>query len=52
MKKIALMFSIVLMTSCTTTQNLTDGAKDKMKNWGKNPCYDKETKVVKIGCNK
>ena len=24
----------------------------KIKNIGKNPCYDKETNTVKIGCKK
>ena len=40
------------MTSCATTADLTESLKGKMKNLGNNPCYDKATKTVKIGCNK
>ena len=39
-----------MLTSCTA-YDMT-GVKDKMKNLGKNPCYNEETKVVEIGCNK
>ena len=52
MKKFVLLLSLLLMTSCTTAKNLTDGTMDKIKNLGKNPCYNKETNVVVIGCKK
>ena len=52
MKNIILLLSIMLITSCTTAKNFTDGAKNKLKNLGNNPCYDKETNSIKIGCKK
>ena len=36
-----------MLTSCST-DNLTN----KVKNFGKNPCYDKATNTVKLGCKK
>jgi len=52
MKKIIILLSMLILTSCTTGKNLTDSLKEKTKDWGKNPCYNKETKVVEIGCKK
>ena len=52
MKKIFILLSILILTSCTSSKNLADGVKDKVKKWGKNPCYNKETKVVELGCDK
>ena len=52
MKKLILILTAVILTSCTTSSNVADGIKDKMKNLGKNPCYNEEKKVVEIGCKK
>tara|TARA_B100000780_G_scaffold10122_1_gene7055 strand:+ start:328 stop:486 length:159 start_codon:yes stop_codon:yes gene_type:complete len=52
MKKTILILTALIFTSCGTATNLTDGVKNKMKNWGKNPCYNEETKVVEVGCKK
>ena len=52
MKYIVSIIAILILTSCTTTENLSKSVKDKVKDWGKNPCYNKETKAVEIGCNK
>ena len=52
MKMITLLLSILILASCTSGKNLTDSLKEKTKDWGKNPCYNKETKVVEVGCKK
>tara|TARA_B100000787_G_scaffold159722_1_gene138093 strand:+ start:387 stop:536 length:150 start_codon:yes stop_codon:yes gene_type:complete len=49
MKKIVLIIAALALTSCTTY--MPDISKS-IKNIGNNPCYDKETKTVKIACNK
>ena len=50
MKKIILIIAALVLTSCTAYD--MSEVKKKIKNIGKNPCYDKETKAVKIGCKK
>tara|TARA_B110000902_G_C14010119_1_gene476118 strand:+ start:68 stop:220 length:153 start_codon:yes stop_codon:yes gene_type:complete len=50
MKKIVLIIATLVLTSCTG-YDMSDINK-KIKNIGKNPCYDKETNTVKIGCKK
>ena len=52
MKKITIILTALLLTSCATTSEFTGGFKERVKNWGQNPCYDKATKTVKIGCKK
>ena len=52
MRKFVLLLSLMLMTSCTTAKNLTDGALDKIKNLDKAKCYNKETNTIEIGCKK
>jgi len=52
MKNIIIILMAVILTSCTTTKDITEGLKNKAKNLGKNPCYNKETKTVEIGCKK
>ena len=50
MKKIILIIAALALTSCTAYN--MGGINKKIKNLGKNPCYDKETNTVKIGCKK
>jgi len=50
MKKIILIIAALALTSCTAYD--MSGINKKIKNIGKNPCYDKESKTVKIGCKK
>ena len=50
MKKILVIIAALTLTSCESIPDM-DSVKDKMKNLGKNPCYDKIKKVVVIGCN-
>ena len=51
MKKIILILATFVLTSCSAT-NMTENIKDKMKNIGKNPCWNEEKKAVIIGCKK
>ena len=50
MKKIILIIAALALTSCTAYD--MSGINKKIKNLGKNPCYDKESNTVKIGCKK
>ena len=50
MNKIILIIVALALTSCTAYN--MDGINKKIKNIGKNPCYDKESNTVKIGCKK
>ena len=50
MKKIVLIIATLALTSCTA-YDMADINK-RIKNIGKNPCYDKESNTVKIGCKK
>jgi|TARA_B110000240_G_scaffold132138_1_gene146680 hypothetical protein len=52
MKIITFLLSILILTSCTSGKNLAIGLKEKMKDLANNPCYNKETKAVEIGCKK
>jgi uncharacterized protein YceK len=52
MKKILIILSTIILTSCGSISDMKTGAKEKLKNLGKNPCYDKETNSIKIGCKK
>ena len=51
MKKIIFIIISIMLTSCST-DNLTNKVKNKVKNFGNNPCYDKATNTVKLGCKK
>ena len=51
MKKILVIIAALTLTSCESIPDM-DSVKDKMKNLGKNPCYNEEKKVVEIGCKK
>jgi len=50
MKKIVLIIATLALTSCTA-YDMTDINK-RIKNIGKNPCYDKETNKTTIACKK
>jgi hypothetical protein len=50
MKKIVLITAILALTSCTA-YDMADINK-RIKNIGKNPCYDKETNKTTIACKK
>ena len=50
MKKIILILSALILTSCSLPS--TDSLKNKIKNAGKNPCFDKATETMKVGCKK
>ena len=50
MKKMILIIAALALTSCTTYD--MSGISKKIKNIGKNPCYDKETNKVTILCKK
>ena len=50
MNKIILIIVTLALTSCTAYD--MSGINKKIKNIGKNPCYDKESNTVKIGCKK
>jgi hypothetical protein len=50
MKRTILILTALILSSCTAYD--MSGVKDKMKNLGKNPCYNAETKKVEIGCKK
>ena len=52
MKKIILILTTIILTSCSATTSLKDSIKDSMGNLGKNPCYDKASNTVKVGCKK
>ncbi|WP_415285410.1 hypothetical protein [Candidatus Pelagibacter sp. Uisw_130] len=53
MKKILIILSTLILTSCGSISNIKNGAVDSFKNIGKNPCYDKEKNTTKIfGCKK
>jgi len=52
MKKLILILTALILTSCAATTGLKDGIKDSIGNLGNNPCYDKETNTVKVGCKK
>ena len=53
MKKILIILSMLIFTSCGPISKIKDGAVGSFKNIGKNPCYDKETNTTKIfGCKK
>ena len=52
MKKITLLLTILILTSCSNGKNLATGIKEKLKDLANNPCYNKETKVVEVGCKK
>ena len=50
MKKIVLIIAALALTSCTAYD--MSGINKKIKGIGKNPCYDKQSNTVKIGCKK
>jgi hypothetical protein len=50
MKKFKLILIVFALTSCTSYD--MSGVNEKIKNLGKNPCYDKETNKVTILCKK
>jgi|TARA_B110000444_G_C18350684_1_gene371583 hypothetical protein len=55
MKKITLLLSVLILTSCTAGKDFVSGLKGykiDASNWGKNPCYNKEKKRVELGCKK
>ncbi len=52
MKKIFLILITLTLTACGTVSDMTKSVKGKMKNLGKNPCYDKETNTTKLFCKK
>ena len=49
MKKIILLLISITLTSCSLS---VDNVTDKIKNIGKNPCWNAETKSVEVGCKK
>ena len=50
MKKIVLIVAALALTSCGSID--MSGVKEKLNKFGKNPCYNTETKAVDIGCKK
>ena len=50
MKKIILIIVALTLTSCTAYD--MSSINKKIKNIGKNPCYDKETNKLTILCKK
>tara|TARA_B100001093_G_scaffold306946_1_gene292964 strand:+ start:633 stop:794 length:162 start_codon:yes stop_codon:yes gene_type:complete len=52
MKKILLIISTLALTSCGSISDMSESIKGSLKNLDKNPCYDKTTDTIKIGCKK
>ena len=52
MKIITLLLSILILKSCTSGKNLATGIKEKLNSLANNPCYNKETKEIEVGCKK
>ena len=52
MKKIIFIIVTLVLTSCGTISDMSNSVKSGMKNISNNPCYDKDTNTIKIGCKK
>jgi predicted small secreted protein len=52
MKKVIFLIVAFTLSSCGTISDVSSGVKEGVKNLGKNPCYDKETNTIKVGCKK
>ena len=52
MKKIIFLIAAFTLSSCESISDVSNNVKNSMKNLGKNPCYDKETNTIKVGCKK
>ena len=53
MKYLIILFISLALTSCGSMSDMSNSVKGKVKNIGKNPCYDKETNTTQLwGCKK